>query len=320
MRYGLVFCFLVSILFASCKKDMLHWQKQVQLDGHTTHRLNKILFVNDSVGFIVGGERFNYADILTTRDGGNTWSYLDYPEAGKALFGITKAPGGRIYAIGFDGKLIVSADTGKTWQFKQLSYQATKAIAFSDDEHGVIVGGVSFDAGCMVHIDKDGNYKAYDSILYEMNDIKMASPSTGYIAGFGVMLKTSDSGKTWQYMNGITADNFTSIDCHGPDLAWTCGSEGSIYKMTDGKTWNRLRNGNELGLRKYHLKSIIFVDDTNGYAVGEKGAVIHSDDGGEHWMELDNFTDADLWSIAQAPNGDLIVCGQNGTIFRLLKR
>src|SRR4051812_17940568 len=128
MHKSLVLYLLLFVFFASCKKDMLHWQKQIQLDGHTVHRLNWILFVNDSVGFIVGGERFTYSDILTTRDGGNTWSYMDYPVAGKALLGLTRAPGGRVYITGFDGKLIYSDDTGQTWQFKQLSYHNMKAI------------------------------------------------------------------------------------------------------------------------------------------------------------------------------------------------
>jgi len=310
-------CLLV-LCFCSCSKDLLHWQLTQKLDTHTTHRLNKILFVNDTLGFAVGGERFQDADILTTHDGGNTWSYQTFPQSGKGIYGITKAPSGIVYTVGFDGKMLYTAD-GNNWQFHQLRYDPCNGIAFATATKAIVVCGVSFEIGSRQHIDSAGNVTKYDSLNYQMNDVCMADAQTGYIAGYGIVQKTVNGGDSWDFMD-VNNDNFTAIDCHTPQKLWICGAQGSIYKTTDGQHWERLRNGNDLTLPRYHLNDILFTDDIHGYAVGENGLVIYTDDGGQHWMEFDRFTDAILRCIVKGPDGNLFTCGDNGSLYRLEKK
>jgi photosystem II stability/assembly factor-like uncharacterized protein len=309
---------LCLLLFGACRKDLLHWQLAQKLDTHTANRLNKILFVNDTLGFAVGGERFNIAEILTTRDGGNTWSSQTFPQAGKAMYGITQAPSGIIYSVGFDGKMLYTAD-GSNWSFRQLRYEPCKGIALPTADKAIVITGVSFGIGSRQHIDNAGNLLQYDSLDFEQNDICMTDAQTGYIAAYGVVQKTTDGGNSWRFMD-IRNDNFTAIDCHDAQRAWLCGAQGSVYQTTDGANWQRLRNGNDLTLPRYHLNDILFTDDLHGYAVGENGLVIYSDDGGHHWMEFDRFTDATLRCIVKGPDGNLFVCGDNGTLYRIAKK
>jgi len=313
-------CFLTLLAtgLSSCKKDLLHWKKDQQIDSHTTHTIDRILFVNDTLGFAVGGLRFTYADILTTHDGGYTWSLETYPEAGKEIYDITAAPDGSLYTCSFDAKMLSSSDNGQTWQFRQLSsWQPYKSVAFPTSAHGLMVGGVSFDFGCTGHVSSDGNVSAYDSVGYELNQIRMLDAQTGFVCGYGVIKKTTDGGNTWRFLN-INSDNFKAMDCRNPGCIWTCGYAGSIFKSTDGgESWTRMRNGNDLTIPRYHLYDILFTDDLNGYAVGEDGLVTYTDDGGHHWMEFDRFTKDHLHCIARAPNGDLLVGGENGALYRL---
>lgn len=317
-RFLFALCLALS-LFAGCKKDLLHWDKVQRLESHTTYRLNKIYFVNATTGFVLGGDRFQQADMLTTRDGGRTWTHRTFPEAGKGLYGMTQAPSGMLYVLGFDGKLLLSADTGDTWSFRQLDYLPVKTLAFNGNGEGIVVGGISFDQGFRLTISGDGQRLIRDSVGYEMNDIRMADAVTGYISGYGVVLKTTDGGRSWAFMS-LHNDNFTALDCHDKNLVWTCGYEGSIWKTANGgQSWEQLRNGNDLTRKKYHLLDILFLDNNHGYAVGENGAVIWSDDGGRHWMEFARFTDATLRSIAAAPDGSLLVAGDNGVFYRLVR-
>lgn len=307
--------------FSSCKKDLLHWQKQQKLDSHTDHRFNRILFLNDQTGFVVGGTRFGYADILVTHDGGYNWDYMTFPDAGKELFDLTIAPLSRtLYACGFDGKILFSEDSGSTWQFRQLgSWKPYKSIAFTTPTNGIVVGGVSFDIGCKGSINNEGNLNHDDSLGYELNQIRMVDQQTGYMCGYGVMLKTTNGGGNWAFQN-VNTDNFTAMDVHDANHIWMCGYGGSIYKTVNGgNNWERLRNGNDLTKPSYHLYDVLFTDDVHGYAVGEKGLVIYTDDGGQHWMEFDRFTSDHLHSICKCPNGDLLVAGENGALYRLLQ-
>lgn len=318
MRNVFFILFLMGLLTATgCKKDQLRANNITEVNSNTSVRLNHILFVDDSLGFIAGGERFDNATILKTTDGGLTWTATSYPDAGKGMYGMTLAPGGKIYACGFDGKLLHSSDRGQHWQFSQLNYLAFKKIAFPTPNHGVVIGGISFYAGCLQHIDSAGSYQPFDSLGYELNDIVLTG-NTGYIAGTGVVLKTTDAGVHWQLLP-IANDNFKTI-CIGNDsnMLWVGGYNGSIYHSSDaGASWQCYRNGNDITLPRYRLLHMVFTDAQHGWAVGEDGLLIHTDDGGRHWMEYEHFTDAALFHIAICPNGDLLACGEQGKIFRI---
>jgi photosystem II stability/assembly factor-like uncharacterized protein len=78
-----------------------------------------------------------------------------------------------------------------------------------------------------------------------------------------------------------------------------------------------LRTGSNLSLPNYQLWDLLFVSAQKGYAVGEKGLVIYTDDGGEHWMEFAPFTRNNLRFISLCPDGKLLVGGENGCLYRL---
>lgn len=304
------------LLLAACKKDLLHYKAVQQLNSNTKVRLNSILFINDSTGFIAGGERFASSIILYTNDGGNTWAVDSFPDAGKELFGISQAPNGNLYSCGYDGKLLYSENGGQQWTFKQLTYDPFKKVVFPSVGKGLVIGGISFLAGYMVHINGQGDITQWDSLGYELNDIVMLNSHTGFISGYGAMQRTDDGGNTWHYLD-IKGDNFTSIAVYHDDI-WVCGYNGSILHSSDmGTTWERQRNGNDVSQASYHLSAILFKDAMNGWAVGEKGLVIYTDDGGKHWASYDSFTSEDLRCISFAPAGNILVAGDNGTLYSL---
>jgi len=318
LRYSVSFLFL-SLVFCSCKKDLLHFQNVTQINSNTTtDRLNKILFTDNTNGFVVGGQRFMRATMLTTRDGGYTWNNRSFPQDGKEIFNIAKGFGNKIYTIGFESKVLVSSDTGKNWVFRQMGFgQPLTAITYISPNLGIAVGGISFDAGYFTRIDSNAGIITWDSLGYQLNDIKMVSPQSGYICGYGVMKKTTDSGKTWNVQQ-LYGDNFTAIYIITENDVWVCGKNGGIFHTNDGgNSWSTMRNGNNLLLAQYHLNDIVFIDDMNGWCVGDNGLVIRTDDGGIHWMEYDKFTGNALYGITKCPNGDLMVCGESGALYRL---
>ncbi len=321
MHNRIAFVIIISfvVFFVSCKKDLLSFQSVQQLNSYTTNdRLNRILFVNDTLGFIVGGQRFYNAVILTTRDGGYSWQKNTFPQAGKEMFGITQSASGSIYACGYDGKLLYSNDMGSTWNFSQMQYLTEQDLTFTDSTHAIVVGGVSFYSGSMSYINDYGGLIKWDSLNYQLNRIKMLNNKLGYLCGYGVISKTTNGGQSWNILQ-VQGDDFTGIDIHndGNEL-WVCGYNGSVFHSSDaGKNWERLRNGDDFTIAHYHLLDIFFANSQDGWAVGENGLVLYSNDGGHHWMQYEHFTDNGLRSLSLRPNGDLIVCGDNGALYRI---
>jgi photosystem II stability/assembly factor-like uncharacterized protein len=313
---GLIVLFFIAFLFGACKKDLLPVSNVQRLDSHTTlDRFNKIYFINNSVGFIVGGQRFDSATILMTTDGGYTWSHMSFPNAGKELFGITQAPSGTIYTCGFDGKVLYSRNSGNTWNFTQSNYNVFTDIVYPTAQQGIMVGGISFNSGYIAYIDSLGNFIKWDSLAYQLNRIQMADANTGYICAYGTMLKTTDAGNTWNALS-VDGDDFTGISIINNNI-WICGYNGCIFHSSDGGNgWQRQRNGNDFTLIRYRLLDILFTDTQNGWAVGEDGVVIHSTDGGANWAQYSKFTNSSLRAIAVCPTGGFIIAGDNGSVFR----
>lgn len=320
-KYYLLYILIALVaIFNSCKKDQLHFHSVQQLDSKTTSdRLSRIFFVNNSLGFVVGGQRFYTCNITTTTDGGYTWNKTTFNTVNKCLYGISISPSGTLYSVGFDGKIMSSRDLGKTWNYYQSWYLPYSDIAFFTPNSGVIVSGISFNEGYRILIDSTGNTIKRDSLSYQLNRIKAANDKVGYICGFGVLQKTVDAGQTWNFLNIDANDNFTSIDLHSEYDVWVCGYGGGVYHTSDGGTsWDIVRNNNDLVLPRYYLLDVLFQNDNiHGWAVGEKGVVIYTDDGGHHWSEYERFTDKALRSIVMCSNGDLIVAGDNGALYRL---
>lgn len=309
---------LLAVSAAGCRKEKLQWQKAERIESHTTDRLNKILFTSTNKAYIAGGDRFYSATILTTADGGMTWQATQFPQAGKGLYGIALRYDSAVVACGFEGKLLTTLPNEQNWSMNQLAHwKPYKTLDFVEPGTGIIIGGVSFNYGCIAYIHEDGKTFRFDTTAYELNDIEMVTNKTGYISAYGVVLKTTDNAVSWQMLD-IENDNFTALYAASVDEVWTCGYNGGIYHTTDGgKNWERLRNGNSITKKRYHLLDIVFKDAAHGWAVGENGVVIYTNNGGDSWTEYEHFTDYALRSICLLPDGNLLVCGDNGTIYKL---
>ncbi len=320
MRFApaLLLLFL-ACLAGACKKDRLHFTSVQKIASQSdTDRLNRVMFTDAKNGYIVGGKWYIEALVLTTHDGGTTWERHAFPNAGQLLFSVTKSADGSVYAAGFEGKLLRSTDTGKTWNFHQLEHYWFRDVALPTPDKAIVVGGISFGSGLIQHIDTLGGLQTRDSFSYQLNQIKMVTPQVGYICGFGVFMKTTDGGQSW-VIEDVQGDNFMSMSILGDDI-WLCGDNGSAFHSSDaGIHWQRLRNGNDISLPRYHLQDICFTDRQNGWAVGDDGVVLYSDDGGKHWMEFDRFTGSLLTSMAPQPDGSMMVVGDNGSIYRLMR-
>jgi photosystem II stability/assembly factor-like uncharacterized protein len=315
--YKITAALLFVLVFASCKKDLLHWKKVQQISTNTTCRLNHVKFIGASICLATGGDKYQKSEILRSEDGGYTFTSYSDPKAEKGMYGFGQSPSGKIYLCG-DGTAMFSGDSGKTWnQDNPRHWLFYQGVAYPTEDTGVYVSTVTEEFGAITQV--DASFKVINELNFKfgLHDIYMTSQSTGYVIGYGAVMKTTDYRHTWQFQD-VKGDFFMCMDIHGDEI-WMCGYNGGIFHTTDGGAhWEKLRNGNDITLVRYHLYGIVFKDKQHGWAAGDNGKLLYSDDAGHHWAEYDHFTDNALRSIALCPNGDLLVAGDNGTMFRII--
>lgn len=314
--FAIAFVFFVT-LGVSCKRDLLELNSAWRMDSGTDTRLNNIAFLDDSTCIIGGGSTFYKSTIVRSSNGGYNWIADSSADAPKEMYGMGISSTGVVYLSGIDGDVLVSRDKGRTWQFHRIdNWLVYKGGSFSTPDTGIFVSSVLQRESTITRV--DSNFKILDEKTFQfgLNNIYIINASTSIVIGYGVMMKSIDNGTTWSYLD-IDGDNFTAMSIIGNEM-WVCGAAGSIFHSSDGGNhWERFRNGNDLTRRRYMLRSILFTSPQKGWAVGDDGLVIYSQDGGRNWMEYKPFTTNHLRSIAACPDGDLLVVGTNGGLYRI---
>jgi len=114
--------------------------------------------------------------------------------------------------------------------------------------------------------------------LCAVNDSVLIVLSNGYV------LRSIDSGMTWQRIN--FPEDFTpnAVLFWGDSLGWLAGSKGMVYTSHDkGATWRQANTPSTY----YNLLNISFGSPSIGYIGSDYGVVMKSTDGGANWAFSD---------------------------------
>jgi photosystem II stability/assembly factor-like uncharacterized protein len=312
----------ISILFLccvcySCKKSTIEPQSINSVDVATAFQLNQIIWVNDSLGYIVGGDKYTASVLLTTVDGGHHWNnYTLKDQESKGVYGIGYN-GIKAYAVGYDGKWYSPILSDYSWVRHQLpEWKWLHHIVFTHANKAFVTMGDGLSTGKIYQIDTLGTVLKVDSFPYRLADIKFINENVGFVTAYGAIITTKDAGNTWQQLN-VKGDFFTSISIVGNAL-WAVGYNGTIVHSNDvGATWNKLRNGDSPMNAKIRFRYCVFTDAQTGYAVGDKGLLMKTTDGGIHWVSIATHTEQDLMHLAVDSHNTLWVVGSGGTVLHI---
>ncbi len=91
----------------------------------------------------------------------------------------------------------------------------------------------------------------------------------------------------WSNVAVATEEQMEDIACRGENELWVAGAYSSLYSSSDfGESWESFSADEDAT-----FTSIQFVDESIGYAVGEFGMVLKTEDGGQDWSLLEPIGD-----------------------------
>lgn len=245
--------------------------------------LMAIDFTTPDHGVVVGHSGF----IMSTFDGGKTWEPFKSDEIIDHLFDVALADDNHGWAVGHFNTIARTIDGGRTWSAQRFELPedfddepGLNAIAALSKNEAWVVG----EFGTLIHTTDGGaNWQLVEvGVDLPLYSVTFADNCHGLISGAeGLMLRTGDCGQSWQRIAVPTENHIFSIFQLG-DRIWGVGQEGVIvaYDPAQDKFENMPSN------IYTWLDSVWFFDADNGIAIGGRGHVLTTSDGGRTWKKI----------------------------------
>ncbi|MDR2440608.1 MAG: hypothetical protein LBE12_14695 [Planctomycetaceae bacterium] len=277
-------------------------------DGGTTWILQKtpiactlrsVCFLDASFGFAAGGYYFPFSPqgrgvVLSTLDGGKNWSISQTPNL-PVLHRVKILDPMRIILAGESSEyhptgLFLTLDAGRIWKtIYGGKTEGWTAADFFNEKTGL---GISRQNIAQIFQNEIMLSQTPVFGSARLADLKLITGQTPpeninawMVGDNGLILSTLDRGLRWGVVSGklpghsdVPAD-LNTIEVHGSRL-WVAGNPGTIIysSANSGKTWNATPSGVSTVIRK-----ITFADAQNGWAVGDLGTILKTNDGGTTW-------------------------------------
>ena len=287
----------------------------------TNESIMSVQFLNQNIGFTVA-YLTDSAWVMKTTDGGENWVtqilnptypilYLQTIQFTDSNIGWTagqRGDWGSSYAV-----LYKTTDGGSVW-FEVTTpissyYSSLSSLHFTDSDNGWITGWwYKYDSTgypiLPIFKTTDGGNSWIDQSIYTglaweggiINSVYFVNESVGWVVGWlatqtlihSCIYKTTDGGSNWIEQNHPTYPflNRLSVFFFDEYTGWTVSRSPPyepfyIIFTTNGRAdWIEQRQ--ELMIS---LTDVYFVDENNGWAVGDSGEILHTTNGGVSSVE-----------------------------------
>lgn len=271
----------------------------------STNYFQDVVCLNPSTAIITGAAGF----IAKTTNGGVSWDTMSVGSS----FGIGSVKfvdANTGFAIeqysATSNKFYKTTNGGITWTSSSTGFtELIYSIAFVNSLLGYAAGGGLTGAGAIYKTTDGGTtwFKQNINTNYAIYSI-CAIDSIAWAVGYdGIILKTINNGEQWVKIipgNTLTEDlngvHFIKYKSYGKDvyLGMAVGLKGMAKRSFDvGYNWTTIMSD---WVNYKTLYDVQMIDSLYGYAVGAKGKMMKTVDGGTTWFHQNSGLRAELWS------------------------
>lgn len=268
-----------------------HFQT-IDIPGYSAD-FNAVWFIDQYVGFI-GGDN---GKLIRTTNAGSTWSEVTTNIGNNNINDIFFGSTSRGVIVCDNGIVAYTSDGGTTWnEFSGLVSDNIHSVYMYTNMSGFAVG----DNGTILETHSGGSVWTKTVLSLDIVDyygITIADGSQVVICGeAGTIIKSTNQGNTWtEVTQNITSENLHGITFNKTsNTLFAVGDNGSVIKSNDiASTWfSNTINSNS------NLKSVTFVSNQIGYAVGSEGSIAKTTDAGDgitYSIIISEPNDATVW-------------------------
>jgi len=289
------------------------WQR-IESSPQSFDRWDAMSFIHPDTGWIAGTSG---SGMYRTVDGGSTWQRLSVEGDLRAL-AFADALTGWLGVLGSNAILRRTTDGGQTWQSvssaRDSGAAAVCGVQVLDSRTMMCVGPFSSKLFGKPHFTRTDDGVTYRTTVLSdkasgLVDVSFRTPAVGLIGGsvggdlsvgFGIVLRTVDSGRTWTevYRSNRPGTQLWKFQ-RKSDGVIVAAVEGLgsavpyfVQSADDGVTWTE---GVISPVRDTirGLQSIGFVSPNEGWVGGRWFSAMRTLDGGATWA----YDSTDLWAV-----------------------
>ena len=260
--------------------------------------LRSVCFLDPYTGWAVGRQELpggrSVGVVLFTRDGGVAWKRLlvnALPGLNQVRFlnpkvGFLLADGAEQFPAG----LFKTSDGGKTWDpVKGPRTPGWLGADFHDQDTGILVGPwktlMTLNRSEFARADIDG---LGDLGARNLHAVQILPKRVVAVGDGGLILTSVSGGNAWGFADlQMPKEIAACVDFHAiygvGKHAWVVGRPGSIVLTTNdaGATWGAQSTG-----QATPLHGVFFLDPQRGWAVGDLGTILGTQDSGKTWKTI----------------------------------
>lgn len=236
------------------------------------------------------------------------------------LYSVCAVDTQNVWAAGYWGTILHSADGGKSWQVQETgTNNGLNCIKLMDLNNGWAVG----DLGAILNTNDGGKTWNLQKSNIKENLLRVGSIDLARcwaVGDRGTMLHTEDGGKEWKkFATELVTDEVLNDVKFMGNEGWVVGEFGMVLHTTDGGiNWERkpIPSGEGEGedeVSQPYLFAVDFIDPGNVLISSIGGLILRTEDSGKSWAKIETGLKKPLYDI-RVVNSSGYVVGLDGTI------